>query len=194
MSKLFFVGIDEVGRGPVAGPVTVCAVHWISKEDPTKILSGIKDSKKLTEKKREEWFKFAKENHKKYFYYSIYSTDSNHIDKFGIVPSIFNSSKKVLSQLEKENKINSIISDFNLPMPKKYNPKYIKKGDEIEPIISLASIIAKVERDKLMKNYAKQFPNYFLDKNKGYGTKDHIESIKKYGLTPIHRKTFLKNI
>lgn len=176
-------GVDEVGRGPFAGPVVVCAV--IMPLD--NYIEGVNDSKKLSHKKRELLYD---ELINKAISYSIGLVDSDEIDKINIL----NATKKAAF-----NAINSLkikpdiiltdaldIPEINIPIVK------IIKGDEKSYNIGSASIIAKVYRDNLMNEYAKEYPNYLFEKNKGYGTKEHIMAIKNNGITPIHRRSFLK--
>ena len=186
-----YVGIDEVGRGPAAGPVTVCAVCWKSDESPSLIFSEIKDSKQLSEKKRNEWAEYLIDNII-YFDYEIHSTNANYVDERGINEALLKSSTEVINKLGEKNKIKHILSDYGLPLPKTYSYTHIKKGDEKETIIAMASILAKVYRDTKMCGYSKTYPKYNWDKNKGYLTKEHIDAIIKYGITQLHRKTFLR--
>lgn len=197
----YIVGIDEVGRGPIAGPVAVCAflldtdfqkeVEAFSKENKL----PLRDSKKLTEKMRDKWYEFlvkSKKQRKCDFSFSLVSACD--IDTYGIVPAI----KKALSTSLKKVAIDTsvkIVLDGGLKAPSEYtNQESFIKGDELYPVISLASIVAKVSRDTLMKKYAKEFPEYGFENNAGYGTKAHYEAIQKYGLTPLHRKSFLKSL
>ncbi len=182
MKKKFLVGIDEAGRGPLAGLVAIGAVLGGS----TKILRNIKDSKKLSAKKREEWAKIIKTNFEYYYVFVSHKV----IDKHGIVKAVGVGVEKVLSKFNKT--IDLVLLDGALKAPKNYKQKTIIKGDEKIPIISAASIIAKTTRDKKMFFFHKKFPQYRFDKHKGYGTKLHYRKIKKHGLSPIHRRTFLK--
>lgn len=194
MKKNQIVGIDEVGRGPIAGPVVVCSFCSTS-QDLVGILENIalpiRDSKKLTKKQREKWFEYllsCKKEGKCDFAVSLVQADQ--IDKMGIVKCI---QKALDSSLDKITlQTPQIFLDGGLKARKEHkNQETIIKGDETYPVISLASIIAKVSRDRLMEKYAIEFPNYGFEKNAGYGTKAHYEAIKKYGLTLIHRKTFI---
>jgi len=197
----YIVGIDEVGRGPIAGPVAVCAflldtdfqkeVEEFSKENKL----PLRDSKKLTEKMRDKWYEFLVKSKKQgKCDFSVSLVSACDIDTYGIVPAI----KKALSTSLKKVAIDTslkIVLDGGLKAPSEYtNQESFIKGDELYPVISLASIVAKVSRDTLMKNYAKEFPEYGFENNVGYGTKAHYEAIQKYGLTPLHRKSFLKSL
>lgn len=192
------IGIDEVGRGPLAGPVYVCGVIMSEKTYKKLIASkkfhGLRDSKKLSEKNRDLWFAKIKDWEKggllKYF---CLSKSSDVIDKIGISKSIKQIIKQILirANVKKDSKI---YLDGSLSAPSEYlNQKTIIKGDEKIPIISLASIVAKVLRDKKMKILSIKFNQYEFDVNKGYGTKKHINQIKNIGLSKIHRKTYCKN-
>ena len=215
----YIVGIDEVGRGPIAGPVAVCA--FVIKDEllftpaEGKKLPKLKDSKKLTKKQREIWFSHlrgAKENG--LCDYSVSFVSSDNIDKFGIAKCIQKALNKSLEEVTSQEILFArssdeggrgarpsqkvfpasfrIFLDGGLKAPEEYIfQETIIRGDELHPAISLASIIAKVSRDRVMANYAKEYPEHGFDRHVGYGTKAHYEAIKKYGQTPIHRKTFI---
>ncbi len=187
----YIVGVDEVGRGPVAGPVTV-GVVCIKNTFPRSFFKGIKDSKKLSEKKREEW---AKKDTPKDLKYSITSISSSVIDKIGINASISLAMKKSLDKLKINPKDCIVLLDGGLRAPQKYlNQKTIIKGDEKEPAISFASILAKVNRDNQMKKFSKKYTGYGFEKNKGYGTREHMKKIREIGLSKIHRRSFLNKV
>jgi len=189
----FIIGVDEVGRGPIAGPVTVAAV--IIPRGFSFGNTRPNDSKKLSAQKREEWFLCTK-NHPNIFYATA-SVSSSVIDKIGIsratIVAVERSLKKLSSTWKSDFQV-EVLLDGLLYAPEHYKQKTITKGDEIEPIISLASIIAKVTRDRYMINIAKKYPQYGFEKHKGYGTMEHYENIKKHGITNIHRKCFLKKL
>ncbi len=199
----YIVGIDEVGRGPIAGPVAVCAFlikdEKILENQKEKKLPKLKDSKKLSKKQREVWFEYLKVAKAEGFCdYSVSFVSSLNIDKFGIVKCIQKaldeSLKKITSQKELPAPFTTlkIFLDGGLHAPKEYvNQETIIRGDELHPVISMASIMAKVTRDAVMTKYAKEYPEYGFEKHSGYGTKAHYEAIKKHGLTSIHRKTFI---
>ncbi len=197
----FVIGIDEVGRGPLAGPVSVCVLKMSDKNyaifKKLKLPKNLKlrDSKKLSEKQREEWFEKIFSWQKEGFLDFAYESQSaKDIDKSGISQVIKKCVAAGLSRL-KVSVSDRILLDGSLFAPEKFkNQKTIIKGDEKEPIISLASIVAKVTRDKYMKNLAKKFPKYCFEIHKGYGTAAHCRAIKKYGLSSVHRKSFCKNI
>ena len=185
MKKRYVIGIDEAGRGPLAGPVAVAAVAVAAS---LRILKNIKDSKKLSAKKREIWRKIIKNNFECHCAFISHKV----IDKIGISRATVLGVKKVLEKFSK--KANLILLDGSLKAPKKYKQKTIIKGDEKIPLISAASIIAKVSRDKKMLVFHKKFPKYCFDRHKGYGTKLHYKKLKKHGLCSIHRRTFLRKV
>lgn len=189
----YLIGIDEVGRGPLAGPVCLCA-FIIQNNFNMSVFSRVKDSKQLSAQKREKWFEKIKELKKKGVVdYKIAFGSHTEIDKIGISKSIQKAISKCLKNINP--KTCRVLLDGGLKTPKEFlNQKTIIKGDEKEKVIALASIIAKVSRDKLMYDFAKKYPQYGFDKHKGYGTALHIKNIKKHGFCKIHRKTYLKNL
>ena len=190
--RQIIVGIDEAGRGPLAGPVTIGAVASIvnlkSKKSKIKILDGIKDSKKLSAKKREEWNKVLRKN----FECHYVSVNNKVIDKIGIQKATLLGVRKVLYGFKRKPDI--VLLDGLLKAPARYNQKTIIRGDEKIPVISAASIIAKTARDRKVMKLPKKFTKYGLKKHKGYGTKLHYRMLKKYGISKIHRKSYLKNL
>jgi ribonuclease HII len=184
MKKKFVVGIDEAGRGPLAGPVAIGAVLGGN----TKVLKNIKDSKKLSARQREQWREIIKTN----FEYHHVFVSHKIIDRHGIVKAVSIGVERVLNKIS--GPIDLVLLDGALKAPKNYKQKTIIKGDEKIPLISAASIIAKTARDKKMLHFQKKFPQYCFDRHKGYGTKLHYKKLKKHGLCPIHRKSFLKKL
>jgi ribonuclease HII len=178
-------GIDEAGRGPLAGPVVAAAV--IFKEDF--FLEEVNDSKKLTAKKRDELYTIIT---KSCLSYGIGIIDQSKIDEINILQATLNAMKLAAEQLNPQPDI--ILIDGNKTFDYNVPTKTIIKGDSKSLAIASASIIAKVTRDKIMEDIAKKHPNYNWHKNKGYGTREHIDAIKKYGATKIHRKSFLGKI
>ncbi|MCK5293686.1 MAG: ribonuclease HII [Arcobacteraceae bacterium] len=168
-------GIDEAGRGPLAGPMTVVGVVL------TNDIDGLDDSKKLTEKKRELLFDTIKENS----VYHIVITTNKQIDKLGLSICISNSIKEIMSNIKASN----YLMDGNTTFGIKHLECKIKADQSIKEV-SAASILAKVTRDRYMKSIAHLYPLYNFDKHKGYGTKAHIESIKHYGFTDLHRTSY----
>ena len=197
---MLIVGIDEAGRGPLAGPLSVAAVAIFSSATAQEFLSllktkdgKLKDSKKLTEKRREEIFDLLIKSKGVVIAHKFVS--SSIIDKKGIRAALDTASKSVLEQILKKADIDKsqvkVLMDASLSVPEEFEQESIKKGDELVLEIALASVVAKVKRDKHMIKLSKKYPEYLFDFHKGYGTKKHIEAIKKYGLIPEHRKTFI---
>lgn len=209
VSKIkFVVGIDEVGRGPLAGPVAVCAFKISAGILPgqieslfdcggsmfTKKSGRIKDSKKLTREKREEIFnKLKKLKKDKEVDYFVSYESAKKIDEIGISKAIKNCLEKSLKKLKIKPKDCEVLLDGGLKAPKEYiNQKTIIKGDEKERAIAFASIVAKVSRDSLMCKLSKKYPEYSFEVHKGYGTKKHCDAITKNGLCAEHRGCFCK--
>ena len=192
------IGIDEVGRGPVAGPVTVCA--YIVKGRVEKPLGKngnplpLRDSKKLSRAQREEWFAYQQrwqEEGKCDFHVCMVSAKD--IDKNGIAPSIRTALATCLKKIGAEPGT-LILLDGGLKAPAEFKKQQtIIKGDEKEPVISLASIAAKVTRDRYMFRQAKKFPAYGFENHVGYGTRAHYAAIRKEGMCVLHRRSFLKS-
>lgn len=218
------IGIDEVGRGPIAGPVAVCA--FLIKDDSFLDfakgpsfgkLPKLRDSKKLSKKQREEWFDFLqKQKRNNLCDFAVSFVSSEMIDKHGIAKCIQKALNESLNKVslsgfqnfsrftpegpytDKNFEIPTPLTSFHvlldggLKAPEEYiNQETFIKGDELHPVISLASIVAKVSRDRVMETFAKKYPLYGFEKHVGYGTKAHYEAIKKLGQTPIHRKSFI---
>lgn len=176
----YIAGTDEAGRGPLAGPVVAAAVIL----PKGLIITGVNDSKQLTEKKREELFDIINE---KALAIGISFIDNNKIDEINILEASRLAMMEAIKQLKiKPQYVLSDAMKMNIDVP----VKPIIKGDALSESIAAASIIAKVMRDRFMDEMDLKYPNYGFKKHKGYPTKDHIEAIKKYGITPIHRKTF----
>ncbi len=195
MRTQFIIGIDEAGRGPLAGPVAVGVVMVRSGFNIRRAFSNVADSKKLSEKKREEIYKLLLARKVAGdVYFCIRFVGNAYIDKHGITRAVHNSIYKGVRLLAPSPKGVRIVLDGLLHAPEEYKQKTIVRGDVTEPIISLASIAAKVERDRLMKKLAKKYPKYGLEVHKGYGTLNHRKAIKCFGLSDIHRKTFCKNL
>ena len=179
----FIAGVDEVGRGPLSGPVVCCAV--IMPKD--KVIEGVTDSKKLTEKKREVLAEKIKQTA---IAYNIFQIEADEIDQINILEAV----KKCMTEAVLGLKVKPDITlvdgvDTHLSI----NAEYVVKGDLKSYTIGCASIVAKVYRDNLMVEYANTYPEYGFEKHKGYGTKAHIDKIKEIGPCPLHRKTFIKN-
>lgn len=186
------IGIDEAGRGPIAGPVAVGVFCLKDSKIFRKITLPLRDSKKLTKKQRQEWFLLLQKWKKEGlcdFYVSLVSASV--IDKKGITHAIQKGIEKGLEKVCVSDK-DTILLDGLLKAPKEFKKqKTIVKGDEKEKVISLASIVAKVTRDAYMERLSKKYPLYGFETHAGYGTRFHYEAIKEYGVSPSHRKTFL---
>jgi ribonuclease HII len=183
--KTLICGIDEAGRGPLAGPVFAAAV--ILPEGI--IIEGLNDSKQVPEKKREQLFDIIIE---KAISYGIASADEKEIDTYNILNATFIAMKRAVAALR--IKPDLLLVDGNQDPKFDLQTLCIVKGDAKSASIAAASILAKVARDRYMTELDKQYPQYFLAKHKGYPTKLHYEMIDKYGIAPIHRKSFLKKI
>ena len=184
----YLIGTDEAGRGPGAGPVFAAAVYFTSYDER---LEKLNDSKQLSEKVREELFDVIKENS----IWAIYQGSVEEIEKLNILKtsllSMNRACSEVISKLEEGKSIvlvdgNKLIPDF------KFEQKYVVKGDSKSAAIAAASVLAKVSRDRFMKELDKEFPEYCWAENKGYMTKSHLEAVDKYGLCKWHRKKFFE--
>ena len=174
------IGVDEVGRGPLAGPVISAAII-LNKE---KIPEGINDSKKLSKKKREVINEELISQHS----FAIGIASVEEIDKINILQASLLAMKRAVLNLN--IKPQTILVDGNKLPDLEYNMYPIIKGDSKSISIAAASIIAKVYRDKLMQDLSLQYPGYYWEKNSGYGTKQHLLALNNLGITPIHRKSF----
>ncbi|MHB1330526.1 MAG: ribonuclease HII [Minisyncoccota bacterium] len=191
----YIVGIDEAGRGPLAGPVAVGGVR-IKESFEKKFFKGIKDSKQLTHEERELWFALAQEGKKRgELDFAVALISERIIDKHGIAYAIRLGIKRVLKSLDISSADSQIFLDGGIKAPDEFkHQKTVIRGDEKIPVISLASICAKVVRDRRMMKLSLKYPEYEFDLHKGYGTFIHREAIKKYGPIELHRKSFLKNL
>ena len=178
-------GVDEVGRGPLAGPVVVAAV--ILMNDPK--FQYLNDSKKLTEKQRDIAYDEIIEQS---LAYTVIEKSSFEIDKLNILKATLLAMKEAV-ELINEN-IDLVLVDGNQKLDITIEQKTLIRGDSKSAHIAAASILAKVHRDRLMKEYDQKYPKYHFASNKGYGTAKHREAVVKYGPCKIHRKTFIKNI
>ena len=182
-------GIDEAGRGPLAGPVAVAVFTVTVTAIAMRYFPKGKDSKKMTEAEREKWFSiFEQEKKKGNLDFKVAFSSAKIIDKRGIVPAINRAMEKCLLSVAPTSRL---LLDGALSAPPRFLfQKTIIKGDEKEKLIACASIVAKVSRDRLMKKLSKKYPDYFFDIHKGYGTLRHRKAIKSLGLSHIHRKSF----
>ena len=191
MGFKYIIGIDEAGRGPLAGPVSVGAVLVPTHFD-WELISGARDSKKMTHEAREAVYGvMRKQEVEGQLRFAVAFSAPERIDREGIVPSIRSALSRALSKLDADPGECRVLLDGGLKAPDIYlNQETIIRGDDSEPVISLASIAAKVLRDRYMVTLAKEHPQYGFELHKGYGTKLHMENMKKYGLCSVHRKTF----
>lgn len=181
--RFLIAGVDEVGRGPLAGPVCVAAV-MMPLDD---LIEGVDDSKKISEKKRELLFDEIK---KKAICYSIQMVDEQTIDEINILEATKLAMKKAIEGLEIKPDV--VLVDAISKLDTDAEIRGIVKGDALSYSIGCASILAKVTRDRLMCELAKEYPEYGFEKHKGYGTKQHIDALKEYGPCVYHRLSFLK--
>ena len=179
----YICGVDEAGRGPLAGPV--CAAAVILPDNH--IIEGVNDSKKLTEKKREALYDVIKEEA---LAYSIAFANEKEIDELNILQATYLAMKRAVEGLDIE--ADYALIDGNRMPPLNIDCETVIKGDAKSESIAAASILAKVTRDRYMLEMAEKYPEYQFEKHKGYGTKLHYEMLDKYGESEIHRKTFLK--
>lgn len=188
-----FVGVDEAGRGPIAGPVAVGVVA-VPSEFPRSFFEGIRDSKQLTERGRETWALRAHEAlDEGLLHYSVCFAAPVQIDRLGIVAAVEDAVHKAVEAVEVRLSRTCLFLDGSLKGPEKAaHVKVAVRGDEHEPLIALASILAKVYRDHAMVKLAHKYPEYGFDKHKGYGTKEHYEAIREHGLCALHRKSFIR--
>ena len=174
-------GVDEVGRGSLIGPVYAAAII-LNKSINQKLL---KDSKSLTKDRREELYSYIKKNS----IWAIGQSSVKEIEKLNILNASLLAMKRAILKLTKKPSL-VLIDGNRLPDLKNYKLEYVIRGDQKIPSISAASVIAKVSRDRFITTLSKQFINYGWDTNSGYGTKEHLRAIKKFGITEYHRKTF----
>ena len=196
----YIVGIDEVGRGPLAGPVVVAAIMMPS--DGIKKIAGLpplRDSKKLSEKQREEWFRYLKEIKAQY---AVARVSPKVIDRINIAKAANLAASRALLRLIATyylpvSRLRIVLDGGLFLLPdvarKCGSVRTVVRGDERIPIISLASIVAKVTRDRYMKRLDRRFPQFGFAEHKGYGTRSHYRALKRQGSSPIHRLTFIKS-
>ncbi len=179
-------GVDEAGRGPLAGPVFAAAVIF----DPNRIPEGLNDSKKLSEKKREELFERICEQA---LAFGIAEATVEEIEKHNILQATFMAMRRAVEKLSIQPDL--VLVDGNrIPEGLTAPAQYVIKGDALSASIAAASILAKVSRDRVMLQLAEQYPEYEFTKHKGYGTTLHYQRLAQYGISPIHRRSFLKKI
>ncbi len=174
-------GVDEAGRGPLAGPVVAGAVIL----PPNPELPGIRDSKMMTARARDEAFDVIRG---KALATAVGVVSREYIDEFNILMASLEAMARAVKALDPRPE--TLLVDGIHPVPLPITQKCLKKGDQISRSISAASVIAKVYRDRIMRSYHRMYPVYGFDKNKGYGTRQHLEALKRHGPCPIHRLTF----
>lgn len=192
----YLIGIDEVGRGPLAGPLCVgaCAVLRDSYEDTRALFSGVKDSKKLSPEKRLFWFERIQDVAAEgALFVATSSVSERMIDRRGIACALKVAIRRVLTLLGFSPRRCHLLLDGGIRAPRSFPfQETIIGGDEKELLIALASILAKVRRDRRLVRLARRFPQYGFEQHKGYGTKAHYAALRKHGLCPVHRVSFLK--
>ena len=177
----FIAGIDEAGRGPLAGPVVAAAVVLPKGLE----LAGIRDSKKMTAKAREEAFPMILSRS---LAIGIGVVSHKYIDKFNILKASLEAMKRATLVLDPRPDFLLVDGVQKIPLP--IPQRCIKKGDQLSLSISAASVLAKVYRDRIMKSYHEKYPVYGFNNNKGYGTRQHLAALKEHGASPLHRFTF----
>lgn len=182
----YIAGVDEAGRGPLCGPVVAAAVIFLNNDI---CIEGINDSKKISEKKREKIYDEIINNEN--IIYAVGVSDVDVIEKVNILNATKLAMKEAISKLK--IKPNYVLIDGNQDIDITIPRSTLISGDAKSASIAAASIVAKVTRDRMLRKYDEMYPEYGFLKNKGYGTKVHIEAIKKYGLCKIHRPSFCKN-
>jgi ribonuclease HII len=186
------LGVDEAGRGPLAGPVAVGVVAVPEGFDVAREFPGVADSKKLSEKNREKIFtllttRVAAGDAR----FAVEFESAEVIDKEGIAVAVRRALARGVNALAPDAALVRVQLDGALHAPPEYSQETIINGDELVPLISLASIAAKVARDRLMVEVAKEYPLYGFEQHKGYGTRAHYEMLEKHGLCAIHRRSFI---
>lgn len=210
-TEKFLIGIDEAGRGPLAGPVVVAGIKiatrnkrpaWPAGRQATRIFAGIRDSKKLTPKKREEWYKFLTGHPK--IEWAVARIWPKTIDRINIaraanlgVLRVYKKLSNVASRQSSKNKYFTVrarrertLLDGSLYLPAHIPHETIVRGDEKIPVIAAASIIAKVTRDRIMRRLHKKYPEYHFDIHKGYATLMHRTTLARHGYSVVHRRSF----
>ena len=184
------VGIDEAGRGSWAGPVVAGAVIFLDRDIHPELISGLDDSKKLSAKKRDKLYDILISEAKLgKLSYGIGEASPEEIDSVNILQATFLAMKRALDKVDAVVEF-ALIDGNQKPKTIDIDCKTVVKGDGKSYSIAAASIFAKVYRDRLMAEYAKEYPQYLFEKNAGYGTKAHIAALKEFGVTPIHRKSY----
>lgn len=193
---LWVIGIDEVGRGPLAGPVTVCAIAVPYAIYTKGMWPGLTDSKKMTAQARTKWYReAARLERTRMIRFALSSRSAQTIDTKGIASCVRECIVSILKKLALPPEHCLVLLDGGLKAPAQYiHQQTIIRGDSKEPVISYASVIAKVHRDLYMTRAHRKNPEYGWDANKGYGTSDHRNTLIKQGITALHRTSFLRRI
>lgn len=188
----FMLGVDEAGRGPLAGPVAVGVVAVPERFIVSREFPGLADSKQMSPLARAKMFRLLKMRVRQGdIRFCVRCTSAKRIDAWGLSRAVASATARGIRFLAPEPSGVSIFLDGLLSAPDEYTQQTIIGGDEAVPIIALASIAAKVVRDRLMTRLGKQFPEYGFEKHKGYGTEEHYRALKKYGPSAIHRSSFI---
>lgn len=183
------LGVDEAGRGPIAGPVAVGTVCVQEGFDILAAFPGLNDSKKLTEKRREQLFELLKQTDAVTYHVELVGHDV--IDIIGIVPAVQRGVEQGVGKLLENPMEGKVWLDGALRAPRKYEQETVVGGDATIPAIMLASVAAKVTRDRHMKEIAERYPLYGFERHKGYGTAAHYEALRTHGLCDLHRRSFI---
>jgi len=192
----WIVGVDEAGRGPLAGPVSLAALAVRFDDRHIFESEKVRDSKQLSESAREKVLAELRVLRRRgVIRYAVSLIGPDIIDRRGIVSAVKRGIRNVLSRLRLEASATVVLLDGGIRAPKRFTEqRTIIKGDATVPIIARASVVAKVTRDRKMKKYALEFPEYGFEVHKGYGTLFHMKKIRKHGPSKIHRRTFLKGV
>lgn len=186
------VGIDEAGRGPLAGPVAVGVAMVAEGYDVLAVFEGLNDSKKLSEKKRDALYAILIQEVKAgNVRVKVCLSSEKIIDEKGIAYAVRSALSRGVTGLMPDPTAGKVFLDGSLAAPKEYEQETIIGGDGKIPVIMLAALAAKVTRDKLMTKLGAKYPAYGFEGHKGYGTKAHMEAIRAHGMSPVHRKTFI---
>ncbi len=189
---MYLLGIDEAGRGPLAGPVAVGVAMVKEGYDVLANFPGLNDSKKLTEKKRDALYNILMQEVKAgNVRVRVCLSGESVIDEKGIAYAVRTALNRGVESLLPNPKEGKVFLDGSLRAPEEYTQETIIGGDGKVPVIMLAALAAKVTRDRLMVNLGEKYPQYGFEKHKGYGTKEHVEALRMHGPSPVHRKTFV---
>ena len=189
---MYLLGIDEAGRGPLAGPVAVGVAMVREGYDVLANFPGLNDSKKLTEKKRDVLYKLLMQEVKDgNVQIRVCLSNESLIDEKGIAYAVRTALNRGVESLLPDSTEGKVFLDGSLRAPEEYTQETIIGGDGKIPVIMLAALAAKVTRDRLMVKLGEKYPQYGFEKHKGYGTREHLAALRLHGLSPIHRKSFI---